>query len=321
LAFANQKRFGSFIMEMIMMAFFNDDSQFDEVMNGDNCGTHVSDSDCVYNPKEDNQIEMVANNSHHLLASPDQHPYILDDQHLNHLNGSPENVMEEINNGILDDCLGDSIHIAEEGYYDGDSGLWFPPTFDPQSGNQGVTGEPAVDMDSWHMQNHKDTCAVVSQEFIIEELTGQMVDEDQLREIAMENGWYSPGAGTPMGDTGNLLEEYGLNVDKHDGSSMAEIENALSHGEKVIVGVNSAEIVNPGTRHIIKEFLQNVLGIPGNDANHAVEVIGVDQSDPEHPMVVLNDPGHPRGKGAMIPLHDFKEAWGDSNNFIVIASK
>ena len=50
---------------------------------------------------------------------------------------------------------------------------------------------------------------------------------------------------------------------------------------------------------------------PSSGANHAVEVIGIDYSDPDHPMVILNDSGSPNGKGEMVPLGDFMDAWKD----------
>jgi hypothetical protein len=60
---------------------------------------------------------------------------------------------------------------------------------------------------------------------------------------------------------------------------------------------------------------------PGVDANHAVEVIGIDSSDPDNIMVILNDPGSPDGCGSMIPLEEFEDAWADSDNFMVTAYK
>ena len=35
-------------------------------------------------------------------------------------------------------------------------------------------------------------------------------------------------------------------------------------------------------------------------------------------MVILNDSGHIDGKGAMIPMDEFVDAWDDSNNLAVI---
>lgn len=123
-----------------------------------------------------------------------------------------------------------------------------------------------------------------------------------------------------MEDVGNLLEYYGLNVDKHEGSSISEIEQTLSEGDKVIVGLNCEDIWIPGQSDL-EHALNEIQGIPGNDANHAVEVIGVDRSDPGNPMIILNDPGHPGGEGSMIPLNEFETAWSDSNHFVVTASE
>jgi hypothetical protein len=176
-------------------------------------------------------------------------------------------------------------------------------------------------MDCWHQQTHPDTCAVVSQEFVLEELTGKEFDEDQLREIAMENGWYTPGGGTSPDNVGNLLEYFGLDVAKYDSATVDNIEDALAGGDKVIVAIDADEIWTPGQDEFDDEILGDLQGIPGSDANHAVEVIGIDRSDPEHPMVILNDPGHPGGEGAMIPLDEFEDAWADSNNYIVTASE
>ena len=57
----------------------------------------------------------------------------------------------------------------------------------------------------------------------------------------------------------------------------------------------------------------NNIFAPDSSSNHAVEVIGVDHSDPEHPMVILNDSGSPDGKGEMIPLDVFEGAWEDGD--------
>ena len=40
---------------------------------------------------------------------------------------------------------------------------------------------------------------------------------------------------------------------------------------------------------------------------------GFDVSDPDHPMVIVNDPGSPDGQGAAYPLDRFMDAWENSN--------
>ena len=56
---------------------------------------------------------------------------------------------------------------------------------------------------------------------------------------------------------------------------------------------------------------------PLSGANHAVEVIGIDYSDPEHPMVILNDSGPQNGCGEMVPLDQFLDAWQDGDNLMI----
>ena len=65
------------------------------------------------------------------------------------------------------------------------------------------------------------------------------------------------------------------------------------------------------------KVLANVSGMPEQGANHAVQVIGIDNSDPDNPVVILNDPGHPNGQGVRVAADDFMDAWEDSDNFMV----
>jgi|GEM_PF-1541732 len=211
-----------------------------------------------------------------------------------------------------------SLHIGRDPYNDNDYGI-MPAQFNINSGEDGIIGNPGEDMSYWHMQTHDDTCAVVSQEYILDDLTWQHFNEDDLVNVAIEHGWYTPGGGTTMDNVGKLLEYYGLHVERGSGT-IDSLESALANGHKVIVGVDANEIWSNGTDSI-HDQLYSVMGIPDSDANHAVEVIGIDRSDPQHLMVILNDPGHPGGQGSMIPLELFKQSWADSGNFMVEASK
>lgn len=183
--------------------------------------------------------------------------------------------------------------------------------FDPDNADSDdIIGNPADSMDSWHWQEASDSCAVAAQEFALETLTGQEFDEADLRDLAEENGWYAPGGGTPIEDVGNILEHMGLNVNRSEGNDISDIEECLENGGQVIIGVDSDELW----------FGENddVFG-PGMDADHAVQVIGIDRSDPDEPMVILNDSGVANGCGAMVPLDLFMDAWEDSNCFMVEA--
>jgi hypothetical protein len=179
---------------------------------------------------------------------------------------------------------------------------------------QGMIGDPVDQLPVWHEQMHPDSCAIVSQEFILHSITGHDIPEDTLMHEATAHGWYTPGGGTPMNDVGNLLELHGIHVEREDGASLADIAQRLEAGQEVIVGVNAEDIWYHGTP---ADPLTSYPGIPGQAADHAVEVIGIDNSDPAHPMVILNDPGTPDGRGLEVPADVFEAAWSASGNYMV----
>jgi hypothetical protein len=179
--------------------------------------------------------------------------------------------------------------------------------FNPQSYDSGnIIGDPAGAMNVYHTQ-HGGTCGVVSQEFVLDQLLGRDYSEDNLRDYAESRGWYSEEGGTPLYDIGNLLETQGLHVIRDEGNTLSDIADCLENGGGVIVGVDLYELY-----HIEHDG-------PGMGVNHAVQVIGIDNSDPSHPMVILNDSSNPDGHGAMIPAGDFLNAWEDSNYFMAEA--
>lgn len=241
--------------------------------------------------------------------------------------------MEEDTDG---DGIADVVHIGEDfdgdgvldtldsfADYDGD-GIWDPAdgsamdcdapayvNFDPNnSDDDGVIGDPAEAMDSWHWQETNSSCAVASQEFVLETLTGHEFSEAELRDLAEENGWYDPDGGTPMDDVGNILEHMGLTVHKSTGNDISDLEECLSNGGEVIVGVDSSELWEGES--------DDFFG-PGMGADHAIQVIGIDRSNPGEPMVIINDSGCTNGCGAMVPLDVFMDAWEDSGCFMVEA--
>ena len=203
------------------------------------------------------------------------------------------NLWDDDNGGFLDGCA-----PAYE-------------TFDPDSADMDhIIGDPGDAMESWHWQETGSSCAVASQEFVLEQLTGREFDESALRELAEEQGWYSPEGGTPMDDVGSILEHMGLTVERSQGNSIQDLEKCLQNGGEVIVGVDSDEIW---------QGRDNDFFGPGMDADHAVQVIGLDYSNPGSPMVILNDPGTANGGGAMISLDVFMAAWEDSGCYMVEA--
>lgn len=179
-----------------------------------------------------------------------------------------------------------------------------------------VSGDPGAELAFWHEQAADDTCAVVSQEMVLESLTGSDFSEGSLAAEAEANGWYQPGAGTPLYHMDSLLEAHGVPTETHFGASLDDVAGALDRGEKVIVSLDSDELWSATGDPPLEDLVGDP--IPGQGANHAVEVTGIVDTA-SGPMVVVNDPGHPDGGAAMIPFAQFQDAWDDSGAFAVFA--
>lgn len=189
--------------------------------------------------------------------------------------------------------------------------------FDPEHADMDhIIGHPEEHIDSWHLQETDSSCAVCAQEFIYEHFTGQEISEETMREIGEEIGVYDAG-GTAPADVGLILESQGFHIEQsvHDSADEAQIElvHALENGEGVIVGLDSTEIWT-GTNN------DGWFGW-NQTADHAVQVIGIDNSHEGQPMVILNDSGHPDGCGSMIPLDLFMDAWEDGGFFMTEVSE
>jgi len=164
------------------------------------------------------------------------------------------------------------------------------------------------DAEHWHPQSENYSCAVVCQEFVAEQLLDQDFSETQMIEYAEKQGWYESTEGTCPSDVGNLLEMLGLEVERSYNMTINDLIQALAEDEKIICGVNNAILAEP----LFAE-------LPGISANHAVQVIGIDYTDPNNPQVILNDPGIPNGQGIRHNLDIFMKAWETSGCFAAIA--
>ncbi len=181
------------------------------------------------------------------------------------------------------------------------------PQFQPDDNYpEGISGDPAEAMTHWECQGDTNRCALYSQKFVIEELSpeGTEIDIEEFADIAKANGWFSEDGGTTMFNMNSMLNYYGIENEMTFHNSIDDIEQCLNDGGKVIVSIDSHEIWYGEDHNIFA---------PESGSNHAVEVIGIDRTDPEHPMVILNDSGSPRGKGEMVPLEVFEEAWEDGD--------
>ena len=163
-------------------------------------------------------------------------------------------------------------------------------------------------VENWHMQNGDNSCAVCSQQFIINEFTGLDVTEEQLCEIAEAQGWFDAAQGTAPKDIGNLLELFGIDTQVNYEGDIRTLQNTLDQGGRAIVAVDSMVL-----------WVDGFENYPAYGADHAIEVIDIDASDPLDVKIIINDSGIEGGGGRSVPYLDFMEAWLPSGGFMVSA--
>lgn len=158
-------------------------------------------------------------------------------------------------------------------------------------------------------QGYSDTCAVRSQQLVLNDFGIPVTQEDLIKE-ATQHGWYAQGEGTPLEYVGNLLENHGVEVNRFENANIFNLTNELAQGHKVIIGVDANELWHNGFWQHAKD------SIIGDTPNHALIVAGIDTSDPNHVQVILEDPGTGDVAKAY-PLEQFKDAWKDSHYYMV----
>lgn len=229
-------------------------------------------------------------------------------------NGEPDIVHLELTDGqgnVLeqqDMAYEEFINMNQMNYSSACMGENLAAQFNPDATDpDAVAGTPAEDMEHWEYQGQTGRCAIYAQKFAIEAITGREIPIEELVAVAEENGWFVPGEneGTVSLNMDKLVEYYGVENEMSFNNDIESLEEALNDGHKVIVSVDSGQIWKGEENDIFS---------PETTADHAVEVIGIDRTDPENPMVVLNDSGTPNGRGELVPLEVFENAWsaGDS---------
>ncbi len=182
--------------------------------------------------------------------------------------------------------------------------------FDPADADQdGVMGDPEEALDFWEFQGNTYRCAVYSQKFVIEEYLDREVSIEELVEVATENEWFDENYGTPIAYMDKLLDYYGVPNEVSYDNTIEDLADSLNDGHRVIVSVDADEYW----------FGENDddMYVPGDGVNHAIEVIGIDASDPDNVVVIVNDSGTPNGQGLEIPVETFMDAWEDGNCHMV----
>ncbi|NJO95462.1 MAG: hypothetical protein HC764_04950 [Pleurocapsa sp. CRU_1_2] len=109
-------------------------------------------------------------------------------------------------------------------------------------------------------------------------------------------------------NTGNILEDLGINTYRSYDTSFTDLEDALAIGDKPIVGLDGNEIWNP-------EYDRSGNSLEQEDAGHAVWVTGINYESDGSIDVILNDSGIPNGSASVVDYEDFMNAWSDYDSF------
>lgn len=161
--------------------------------------------------------------------------------------------------------------------------------------------------DVWHIQQSEALSMLTCQEFILEEYLGKTAQTDELVELAEKNGVADEFNGAiTFENAGHILESYGIEAHTEYDAGFGQLERVLDSGERAIVGVNSIALDSEGI-------------YPMWSANHTVEVIGVDRSNPEDVRIIINDPGVEDGGARTVDYDTFMNAWGTSDGFLLTA--
>lgn len=183
-------------------------------------------------------------------------------------------------------------------------------------GEEGLGSDPNPDLLIY--QGNEGVCAIRSQQIILRDY-GLDISLEQLKEYAIEQGWYDPsdGGGTPLPYVGALMQACGVDVRQQADCTIYDLVNELAQGHRVIVGVDADELWAKRENDIFsqtKEFFKDIIH---EEANHALIVAGVEVNpqDPKDVKVILTDPG----TGDLrieYDLDTFMDAWEDSKCFM-----
>jgi hypothetical protein len=176
-------------------------------------------------------------------------------------------------------------------------------------------GNPSAEAVFFKSQQSEFSCALVTQRNIIESLTGVSLSEEELIEYALDKGIYDPNKGTLSSNLTAILRQNGLICQDYNFATFEMLENALIKGDKVMVGLDASEILNP-LRSVIDGSV-----VEQEDLFHCLQVTGIDYSDSGLLKVILSDSSSAERAIMAVSIDDFMAAWEDANCRLTIVTK
>lgn len=152
-------------------------------------------------------------------------------------------------------------------------------TFDEKN-NLIVEGNVAHDLQFTQQQTHG-SCSLMAQEQFVHRYIGQAVPEEYLEWQAEKWGVYSPDLGTDEDGQVMVLEHFNIPHDRIFDADTSDIDNAISTGNDVIIGVDAREFYEDSS-------------IPP-ESGHAVAIVGrgIDPETSEVAGYYVTDSNYP----------------------------
>ena len=170
-----------------------------------------------------------------------------------------------------------------------------------------VHGTPWVYELFWTVQNLSYNCTVAVQ-YCILMAHGIDVSQDELNELAMQEGWLTENGGS-IADLGRVLQHFGIETHTKVDATAEDLISELQQGHSIIIPCDVGELWADTFLEHLWEWMEDVLNMP----DHVVWVTGIDMTDPDNPQVIVNDTGTFDGIGQRYPLSEFIDAWEDAN--------
>ena len=149
---------------------------------------------------------------------------------------------------------------------------------------------------------------VWSSEYQVMKDYGFTGSEEDVICFAAEQGWYNPESGTQAMHMGKALEAFGVPCKVYHGASVNDLLAEVMKGKKVLVTIDADEL---WAESVAGKALHGFLDFFGwHGANHALAVVGFDNTDPQNPMIIVTDTGTGQAAKAY-PVKHFVAAWKD----------
>ena len=171
-----------------------------------------------------------------------------------------------------------------------------------------AVGEPWHFAQFWQSQFLSFNCSVAVQRAILASY-GVNISEGFLTEMAIRYGLLIEGKGASLSDCWQLLYQFGIETRAVMEGNVTLLTNELLAGNRVIVPLDSGELWADNFLEEVWEWLEDFFGI----ADHVIWITGIDMSDPDNPIVIINDTGDPDGAARTYPLSLFMDAWEDAD--------